>query len=246
MHSSQFSLADPHLRDKTVVVIGSSHSGTDICVELVGHARRVINLFARTHLVVGRLSAVPIADDRQGTAHRIVPTDFLRSTRAVAFTETRETRRDLFKLLCPVQTNRQLIHPDLYVDLDDQAGSNEFLVSISDRYIELSEAGRIEPVKGELVDMVQGNGLLLADGRYIDQVDAVIFCTGYEVRFDFLEQSVLDKLMVAEAGYANFALLVSKYTFNPEVENLAVLAHVPVVNFAGICFCLPVATVGSG
>jgi dimethylaniline monooxygenase (N-oxide forming) len=234
MHSSEFRLDDPALRHKRVLVVGSSHSAIDICAELVGHAASIVNVFERPHLVLARLVKLQVVGGapRNNMLFRIVPSDFIRNTRSVFYSEDRARRNALFRQLCPLQTDRSRCpHPDLFVDLEDERA--EFLTSISDTYMEHVEALRITPRKASIREMLS-NGVRLSNGEFVS-AEVIVFCTGYEFKLDYLDKSILGRLKHKHeaAENSNFSLLVSHYTMNPEVENLAIISHVPVVNFGG-------------
>jgi dimethylaniline monooxygenase (N-oxide forming) len=234
MHSSEFKLKDPRLKDKKVIVVGSSHSGVDLSVELVNHAKSVLNVFSRPYLVTSRLVKTKMREH----TYKIVPLDFYGNTRSILYGQRNSILSDQEKLAqrraylrkrFPIQTNRALIHPDLFVDVDEE--NVDFVTSISDCYIDLVLENKITP-KRSYIREVTCNGVIFEDGLF-EEIDAIIFCTGYNFNLIYLEKSIIDEIVTTNEKYFKFQLLLSMYTFNPSVENFAVNSMVDLVQFRG-------------
>jgi hypothetical protein len=215
-----------------VLVVGCSHSGVDISAELVNHARSIINVFARPYLVVSRLVKIPVNERRCN----IVPLDFFGNTRSALHAQTTVSdkekqilKKQFYKTKYPIQTNRDLIHPALYVDVDDK--NVDIVSSICDSYIDLVRENKIIPKRGTIKEL-ESNGVTFEDNTF-EEVDVIILSTGYDYSLDYLEKPVLEKLKVENDKCSKFQLLVYMYTFNPYVENFALNSMVDLVQFRG-------------
>ena len=220
MHSSKFQLNHPDLKDKKVVVIGACYSAVDISANLVGHSKEVVNIFTRPYLVVPRL--VPIEN-------KIWTIDMVDYTRANEHALKNDAERrfffDFLKKLFPQQTDKELAHPALYIDLDQMHTQNrELVVSISDTYIEKVNAGKITPIQSGIQELTR-DGLILENGEFV-LADVILFSTGYDCSvINYLEKSVIDKFRV-ENNYTKFQYALGKFTFHPDLDNLALIGQV--------------------
>ncbi len=130
-------------------MIGSCYSGSDISANLVGHARKVVNLFSRPYLVSPRLISTKLVNSK----YSILPIDFVDYNRRIVYgdpdmidEEKQAMNKNFLKNLCPLQTRKDKIHPPLFIDIDDESQQPppEVVISISDTYIELVNAGKIK------------------------------------------------------------------------------------------------------
>jgi cation diffusion facilitator CzcD-associated flavoprotein CzcO len=230
-HSSQFQLNHPRLKDKKVVVIGMSLSGTEIASYIVGHARVVVNIFPRPYLVKTRLAH----KKKENGKFQIVPSHFLSFTRRAAYTDrdpsmTPEKRRAVLKQILeatfPYQTNKIISPPDLYVDLNDESKRlpMDVQVCLADYYLEHVQAGKIKPIKSTIAEFSK-NGLLLGNGEFIT-ADAVIFATGYDcASVSYLDKSVTDLYRVENVDNLRHQYALAKQTFHPDLDNFALINH---------------------
>jgi hypothetical protein len=91
-------------------------------------------------------------------------------------------------------------------------------------------AGKIKPKKGRIAHF-EADGIRLTDGSF-ERADAVLFCTGYKLCLDFFDDSVL-KTLKFNNNYDRFPILLYKYTFHPDLENLAMIGVTSGLFFAG-------------
>jgi dimethylaniline monooxygenase (N-oxide forming) len=226
MHSSQFKLSDPQLKNKRVLLIGFNVSGIDISTNLVGHAESVVNVFRRPYLVASRLIATRHATDKSKFC--ITTFDLHYYKRCIAFPsygnlskEEKKLKRKQSLQAVFSQTHKDRCHPALYFDVDDE--KQETLLTISDSYLDLVEAGKIKPKRSNIKEFT-ADGVLLEDGSF-EQADAVIYCTGYDLRMDYMCKTVLDKIRVSNEINYKFQYNLHKFTFHPEVENFALVGQ---------------------
>ena len=141
--------------------------------------------------------------------------------------EERKAKIKLYKQLCPHQTNKNLAHPDMYYELDNNEPIRE---SVTDNYYPFVESGLIKPIKCEIKNFDK-NGLVLTNGSRID-ADVVIFCTGYKLCMDYLDQKVLD-ILKFDPNKEKMPILLYKYTIHPDLENLAMVGEINGLYFTG-------------
>jgi dimethylaniline monooxygenase (N-oxide forming) len=235
MHSSQFQLNDPALKDKNVLLLGFNVSGIDISTNLVNHAKSITNVFTRPYLVAPRLIATKIDNKSK---HEIVPFDLYFYRRCIAFQskqivnlskEEKKQRRKQFLQRVFTQTYKGKTHPALYFDVDDD--KQETLMTISDSYLDLVEQKKIIPKRTTIKEFTE-DGVYLEDCSF-EQADVVIYCSGYEVSLNYLEKSVLDKIKLENEANYKFQYNLHKFTFHPDVQNFAMVGQIDGLFFTG-------------
>jgi dimethylaniline monooxygenase (N-oxide forming) len=239
-HSSEFLLNDPRLKGKKVVVIGTSLSGSEIASFIVDQAREVVNIFPRPYLAIPRL----VHSKKENGKYSIIPVDFIDFTRKVAYVDrhpglTPEMRRAVVKQiymgLFPQQTNREtVVHPDLFVDLDDESKQLPMDVpaTFTDTYLEAIEAGKIRPIKTTITEMTK-DGLLLGNGTH-ETADVIIFATGFDcTSTSYLDESVTDLYRVKNVDNLRHQFTLAKLTFHPELDNFALICHLEALYWNG-------------
>ncbi|CAF0858155.1 unnamed protein product [Brachionus calyciflorus] len=227
IHSSQFKLNDPKLKDKKVIILGCSLSGSEIAASLVGHAKSIVNIFPRTYLITPRLVTYKLTSDT-GDKYKILPIDLFFNRRAFNYPdaklskkESEQIKLELFKRLFPYQTNKDKCHfNDLYVDLNQP--NQEILIAISDYYLRYVQEGKIRPIKSRVLSF-ENESCALENGENL-QCDVVVYCTGYNSAIDYLETKILDILKYDTSDH-KFLMILYKCTFHPELENLALIGQ---------------------
>ena len=232
LHSSKFILNDPRLKDKNVVVVGCSISGAEITASLVGHAKRVVNIFPRPYLMLPRLVKYKIDQNNYG----ILPVDMFFYRRSLTYpkegqssSETRLQKIELIKNLFPEQTNKNISHPDLYFDVNNP--NQELLIAVSDYYYPYVKQNKIIPKKTS-IKRFSAHGIHLEDGTF-ENADAVLYCTGYETNLSYLDDLVLKDFGYDTSKNYKHALMLYKCTFHPDYENIAVIGQQDGLFFTG-------------
>ena len=235
MHSAYYKANDERIKDKRVIVVGNSYSGVEIASHLVDHASSVCNIFDRPYLVFPRLLKMRAHDETSGeplaNTYHIVPIDLLFG-RDLTFSqrtpeEDRLAKIDLYSQLCPEQTNKYLSHPDMYYELDNDEPIRE---AVTDNYYPYVNAGKIVPRQTRIVRF-ESHGVRLANGMF-EPADVVLFCTGYTLCMDYLDQKVLDVLKY-DSNKTKMPILLYNYTVHPDLPNLAMVGEINGLFFAG-------------
>lgn len=225
MHSCDYKVNDENLKDKRVLVVGSSNSSVEIASDLVGYAMSVVNLFRRPFWVVDKFIKMPsYADDN--AKEIFVPRDFLFYTRK--FTYSKENKYKNYSTICPDQANKETCPADLYIDPLSKDPVN---FGVSENYYRHVKAKQIETKRGQMKKFTQ-EGIELQDGSII-QADVVLFCTGYKLQLPFFNQKILNELKFDENNYKNPTVLY-KLTFHPSFSNLAFIFLTRGLFFAGL------------
>lgn len=227
MHSANYRSNDEKLRNKKIVVVGNSYSGVEISAHLVGHAFSVTNVFKRPYLVFPRL----LKFQQESENFRIIPIDLFFGRQITLSQKNakqeREFKVNLYKKLCPHQTNKELAHPDMYYELDNDEPIRE---SVTDNYYPYVNCGLIKPIKSGIKHFTK-NGLVLENGSKI-LADAVIFCTGYKLCLDYFDKKIMD-ILKFDPNKSKMPIVLYKYTVHPELENLAMVGEINGLYFAG-------------
>lgn len=228
LHSNNYKSKDPLLKNKRVVVVGNSYSGAEISSHLVGYAKSITNVFSRPYLVFPRLLKI---ETEEKNVYNIYPNDLFYSRELAFKARTREEERklkiDIFSKLCPIQTNKKKSHPDMYYELNDDEPIRE---AVTDNYYSYVTQGKIRPKRAKITQF-ETNGIRLSDGSF-EKADAVLFCTGYKLCLDFFDDTVL-KTLKFNNKYDKFPILLYKFTFHPDLENLAMIGVTSGLFFAG-------------
>jgi dimethylaniline monooxygenase (N-oxide forming) len=209
MHSSEYRTNHPNLKNKRILVVGSSNSGVEIASDLVGYAKSVINLFRRPFWIIPKF--IKRKSDKNEDIY--VPKDFLFYTRKFAYSN--ESRCEKFSEICQEQTDTSSCPPDLYVNPNYNETVN---YGISEHYLRLAKEKKIETKKGIMKHFVS-NGIQLEDGTIVE-ADIILFCTGYKLEIPFFNQNLLDKIDYDVNNYKN-PIILYKHTFHPSLSNLA-------------------------
>ncbi|KAL1916940.1 uncharacterized protein VTP21DRAFT_5137 [Calcarisporiella thermophila] len=169
MHSHFYRL--PYtFEGKSVLVVGIGNSGVDISTELSLHAKQVYLSSRRGTWVTPRiLLGKPIGHQINRFTTSLIPRNIMSS-----FME---------KLL-------ETIQPIPPGPLRPKHGYYAAHPTIKSDLIEHVHAGRIIP-KPNVRRFLRTRSIQFDDGTVVDDIDVVIYCTGYHIRFGFLKEEVL-------------------------------------------------------
>lgn len=188
LHSHHYRTADPFL-GKRVLVVGIGNSAVDIAVDLCRRAAHVTLSTRRSAWVMPKyLMGVPV-DQWSGFLGRKlrVPTPVVRRIMA-----------QLIRLGVGDQRRFGLPRPEHPMYREHATLSQELLPAIGHGYID------IRPNVARLA----GDRVVFADGDAVPY-DAVIYATGYDVSFPFLDRSVFDP--EAEVGTLYRRMVVPRH-----------------------------------
>jgi len=172
MHSSQFRLNDERLRNKNVLVFGSSFSATDVASHCVGHAKSVTSVFRRSYLIANRLMALKTND-----GYNIKPIDCCILSKHINEL-TPEEKVEYYSKIFSRQIQRPADDP-LYFDLKKES----LRLAFSDFYVDYVDKGKIIAKKTN-ISQFKENSVVLEDGSVVD-ADVIIFGTGFRVNSNY-------------------------------------------------------------
>jgi dimethylaniline monooxygenase (N-oxide forming) len=170
LHAHHYREPDERFREKSVLVLGIGNSATDIAVE----TSRV----SRMTFLAMRRGAHVIPKYMKGT-----PTDELGSelTSRLPFFVQRSMYSRLIKQVQGRMEDYGLPKPDHKLGEAHPTISSDLLPRIGH--------GRIAPKPN--IDRIEGRRVLFGDGS-AEEVDTIVWCTGYRINFPFLAPELLD------------------------------------------------------
>lgn len=164
LHTFEYSTPFDHL-DKRVVVVGFGNSAADLSVELSRLAKRTILSFRRSlHVVPKTLLGIPI--------------DEIATTKwwsRMTFSEQQRLIKLLLRIIRGKLTDFGIPKPDHKLFTGPLTISDELLSRISHGDIVVKPA----------IKRFDGSTVRFADGTS-EEVDTVVYCTGYRISFPFL------------------------------------------------------------
>lgn len=229
VHSCEFRPNDVRYEGKQVIVLGNSLSGVDVCANLVGHSKSIVNVFKRPYGIRPRLVEYKRDDGKYG----ILPIElffYRRCEHTVNHVSTEEANRRKFEFyskILPYQTDKNNSNENLFIDLNEQA---DVSIALSDSYIESVRKGKITPVRCGIKSFDE-NGVNLENGSYYP-ADVVIYCTGYETQTRMFDEEMLRTLNYSTL-YGKYRFLLYKFTFHPDIDNFAMIGQTDGLFYAG-------------
>lgn len=160
------------LEDRRVLVLGIGNSATDIAVEASRIARRTILAMRRSaHVIPKYVFGRPMDEIQAGLASRVhVPLALQRATAGALLRVTTGRMTD-YGLQAPDHRLFEA-HPTISSELLGRVGHGDIAIRPN-----------IERFTG-------GRGVRFTDGTE-EEIDLVVYCTGYRIRFPFLDEDVV-------------------------------------------------------
>jgi dimethylaniline monooxygenase (N-oxide forming) len=168
IHAHHYKVPEPY-RDKRVLVLGIGNSAADIAVETAAVSERTFLAMRRGAHVLPKYMLGRPFDALVKTPLSRMPLWF---QRAILRMSLRLVQGRMTDYGLPAPDHRPLsAHPTVSADLLNRLGHGDITV---------------KPTISRLVR----DGVRFADGS-VEQVDAIIYCTGYKISFPFLDPSVI-------------------------------------------------------
>ncbi|XP_056383993.1 dimethylaniline monooxygenase [N-oxide-forming] 2-like isoform X2 [Hyla sarda] len=161
-------------RGKTVLVVGIGNSAGDIAVEISGVAKQVYVSTRQGTWVLSRIS------------HKGLPIDMSLSTRC-NFWISSSLPAGLLHKLNAKQMNGWFDHANYGLQPEDMSKLKEPMVNDHFPSQILCGAIRMKPQ----IRRFSESSVVFEDGSIVDELDEVIFATGYSVSFPFLDESIV-------------------------------------------------------
>jgi dimethylaniline monooxygenase (N-oxide forming) len=211
LHSQAYRNRLP-FQNKKVAVIGSAYSGTEIAADVAQVANKTLHLVRHVNWILPKY--IPMTP-----SGKLLPLDFIfygRAKKAAmeALSLTSEEANERKHKFCKQLSNQDTVDPALAIPIS----SHPVFVTISDTYLGQVEERRIE-IRRSQISSLNEHGCNLEDGSY-EEVDALIFCTGFRANLSFLDPAILDSIGFQQED-ALQPLLLYKCTWHPELANMA-------------------------
>jgi|YNPMSStandDraft_2_1061718.scaffolds.fasta_scaffold12406_2 thioredoxin reductase len=185
-----------NLMGKKVVILGMGNSAMDIACELSSKyvAKKVILTSRRgAWIIPNYMFGFPV-DKFTGLVHPLTPYPLLRAIFTLGY-----------KIAIGNLERYGLPKPDHKIGQAHPTISQDLLVRF----------GRGDITYKPMIERYEGNTVYFQDGSKEEDVDAVIYCTGYDVKFPFFDKELIDKLRI-EGNYVPLYFRL----FTPEFPNL--------------------------
>jgi dimethylaniline monooxygenase (N-oxide forming) len=211
MHSKSYKNSTP-FKGKKVAVFGESFSGCEIAADLVSSAEKVIHVAPKSFWILPRHLKNPKDPTKD------LPGDLIFYSRAsqqksagISLEEVYVKKHSWFRTIC----DQGKKCPDLEVTTSPK---HPPYVAISDQYVD-SVAKKYIDVKKIRVDRLEKGKIVFQDGKS-EQIDSIIYCTGYRTELPFFNHEILKALeFLPEDKFQ--PLLLHKTVFPKNLSGLA-------------------------
>ncbi|XP_075689580.1 flavin-containing monooxygenase 5-like [Rhinoderma darwinii] len=198
LHSRDYKVPD-HFKGKRIVVIGIGNSGGDIAVELSRTAQQVFLSTRRGAWVVNRVS------------YNGYPVDIAKISRFVSLLQN--SLPALLNYIAENTVNKRFNHENYGLLPRHRYNSQHPTVNDDLPNRIMSGHVQIRPNVKEFTD----TGVIFEDGTKEENIDAVIFATGYSFSFPFCEETVIS------VKRNKISLYKSMFPYHLEKHTLAVV-----------------------
>jgi len=194
MHSSEYKSV-AQVKDKNIVIYGGGFSGVEIAAAIAEHAKSIVHIVRSPHWIIPRYIGNQPLDK----------VFYQQPNRSDPHENSLKTAEDNIKVnayMATLSKSQTLdVNNPLYID---PTSSNPAKVAISDNYMGHVESGKIIVKKDIYAD---------------PNCDLKIYCTGYQLRLDYMHPDVKKTLQFAEDQLQ--PILLHKCTWHPNLPNMA-------------------------
>lgn len=213
IHSQFYKREKKSMQKKSIAIIGSSFSSSEIASDLVDYAANVTTIIRKPYWIVQRYI--------EKENNYKLPIDFLfysqksnflrKETEKIDPIKADKSKHDFFSRICHKQNQIS--------SLKVNSNPNDALkITVSDTFLEHVIENKINVRQGNVSHFTE-NGLSLTDGTVLNS-DVVIYCSGYLAGLDFFGEDIKNKLEFDENDQLQ-PIILYKCTFHPELKNLA-------------------------
>lgn len=195
---------------KKVMTIGGSFSGAEIASDVSSHSALSYHCFRDPFWILRRY----LPDKNRGTN---IPLDLMFYTRnfyqltPVSEEESNISRNRYMASICQEQ---QAITE---LAIESENFGRPYNVTVSDQYLNQVKEKKLIS-KRQSISEINGSTIIFENGDRIE-VDAVIFCTGFNAELNFLDESVLEKILYEPTDRLQPVILFHECC-HPELKNL--------------------------
>ena len=192
IHSNQYR-DYKQFEGKRVVVVGFANSGSDIVCELSRYSKQVYLSTYRGSWILGRLAGNGVPFDLQ--YNRLVLHKVMLKLPAIV-------RDFLWATLVNARFNHEMF------SIEPRHGFDTQNPLISDELPTALLSGKAIVKDG--IEHITENGVVFKDGSSVDNIDAIIYATGYEFGFPFIKQKAFE--------IKNYETDFYQFVFSPEIQ----------------------------
>ncbi|CAI2166522.1 8588_t:CDS:2 [Funneliformis geosporum] len=210
MHSHFYRRASD-FDNKRVIVVGCGNSGMDISVELSGIASQVYLCARRGTLpwILPRLlfGNIPI-DHLQSRINLYIPL-FVKNL--------------ILKMITRISVGP---HPKGFKPKSEPTEGHP---TVKTEFLERVHTGTII-CKPNIKELRKDNSIEFVDGSVLEDIDVIIYATGYNIKFEFLDKEIVNGSQEIgqqfEEEYRENLVWLYKYIFPPNIHNIAFIGLV--------------------
>eukprot|EP01132_Coremiostelium_polycephalum_P002229 gene2229-2747_t len=216
-------------KGKRVAILGSSFTGCEIASALAKNNQYPLHIVYRVHWVIERKVKVP--DESNATMPpREYPIDIVFYRRDLSFQANQlpieEMNRRNYEFFSRI-ARRQISCPELKVDAAPE--DPQWLV-VSDGYVDNVIEKKIQVRKRKSIVKIDGKKIYFKNNHTKDdstrvdsleeqEIDHIIFCTGYRLKLPFFKRDILDQLYYDENDPLQ-PVILHKTVFSPNLKNI--------------------------
>jgi dimethylaniline monooxygenase (N-oxide forming) len=218
VHSSSYKSPN-EFKNKSVMIIGHSHSATQLSCEISDTAKVLYNCFRRPYFVFPMFINSIIYNKKIPVDLELFhqKDDIMKIENLLVEKAHENSCENKLKL-----TNQNSIHENLYIDPNEEEHSLPD-ISISEHYCQYVEKGKVIPIKSE-IKFINENSVILNNGEEYF-VDEIVLCTGYKMDLSIMDENIL-KLLRFDNNNKYNPLTLDYSVYNP---------NLPTMSFVGMC-----------
>lgn len=197
-------------KDKKVVAIGKSFTGSDIGAEIVGTAESVTQIYRKPYYCIPR--------HIQGLPYDFWFYHLSLCDAGIEYLNSPYQSGQFGKMVLDLAGNPSQYHPDWHIDPNTIFSEFYGFTSHTDLYFDLVKQRKINCIKGEAKELCP-TGVVLTDGRIIE-ADSIILGTGYTSNYNFLSDDIKSTLQYNEND-SLMTTIMYRSIFHPDIKGLA-------------------------
>lgn len=195
-----------------VLTVGGSFSGVEIAADVTNHAKESYHTFLRPFWIIRRYllkmgNKIPVDLLFYNRKFYSEPLDPLATEESICI-----KKNNGLMDLCKEQQSVPLLK------ISESDFSTPINSVISDNYISQVEKGKLIPMAGK-IKRIEGNNIIFEGDKMIENIDSIIFGTGFQPNTSFFSRRILEVLKYTPSDRLQ-PLILFQECVHPELKNL--------------------------